>query len=64
MTDGATVVVYQADGKVSIVPMDSLTERAYGLGRVDQLVEDMERLRRGLPKHWFNRVVEILEEPE
>lgn len=60
--EGSMLVMYTADGRVAVVSPESLTERAYGLGRLDQIAADAERLRRALPAYWAKRAVEALEE--
>ena len=63
MTGQDPIVTVFVDGKVTIVPMSQLTERAYGLGRLEQLKADLERVRR-LPTYWSKRAVDLLEAPD
>lgn len=55
------LVTLYVDGKVTVVPLRELTERAYGLGQLDGLAKAVEKVRRGLPGHWGDKAIEAIE---
>lgn len=56
------VSVY-VNGKVTIMPLRELTDRAYELGQLDGLAKALARVERALPPHWARMAREAIEAP-